>query len=327
LNTNLYAVIKQIVAKNGAAILDNSKIVNAYLSDLAPKESKAEKKAFITCLMNGFHAELKRSSEDDRRLCKNRLAQRLYDDEGLDLTLCNNTLDLLEAALFGVQPQKLLCRNCGRELQDEWNICPFCGASVKDISTKESAVSEIVSSSGTSGYGIGLIEYPSVFTNNDADDFDYDDDFDEEDDDFDDDDDFDEDDNDFDEDDDDSDEEDNEDDSDKVNGFLELGFRYIDVEEYENADEAFKRAIFIDPDRGKGFEGRAIVAARCGEYEHAISLAEDAIQRYGATGDSQSVKVCKKAIKLLRDAIKEKEKGFDELVDGALDILDKLFKL
>jgi tetratricopeptide (TPR) repeat protein len=315
MNTNLYAAIKQIIAKNGAAILDNSKIVNAYLSDLAPKESKAEKKAFIICLMNGFHTELKRSSEGDRQHCKNRLAQRLYDDEGLNLTLCNNTLDLLEAALFGVQPKKLLCRNCGKALQSEWNICPFCGASVKDISIKEIAVSEIVSSSGSSGYGIGLIDYPSAFTkDDDDDDFDYDD----------------------------FDEEDSEDDSadmpksleppavsidDDVNHYLELGFRYIEIEEYESADEAFKRAIFIDLDCGKGFEGRAIVAARCGEYEHAISLAEDAIQRYGAIGDSQSVKICKKAIQLLRDTIKEREKGFDELIDGALDILDKLFKL
>jgi hypothetical protein len=105
MNTNLLNALKQITTQYGADVLGDSKRVNALLNDLAPKESKAEKKAFITCLMNGFHTELKNAPESDRLLCKNRLAQRLHDDEGFDLTLCNNSLGLLEAVLFGVQPE------------------------------------------------------------------------------------------------------------------------------------------------------------------------------------------------------------------------------
>jgi hypothetical protein len=47
------------------------------------------------------------------------------DEHGLDMTLCGEALDILEAALFGAQ---LRCRICGKELQAGWALCPFCGA-------------------------------------------------------------------------------------------------------------------------------------------------------------------------------------------------------
>jgi formylglycine-generating enzyme required for sulfatase activity len=132
MNANLQDVVKKIIADQGLEVMNDSKRVNAYLNDLAPKEPKAEKKAFVTCLMNGFHAELKNGAADERQLCKNRLAQRLHDDEGLEMALCNDTLDLLEGVLFGEQPQKLICRSCGKELQSEWKICPYCSAAVPE---------------------------------------------------------------------------------------------------------------------------------------------------------------------------------------------------
>jgi tetratricopeptide (TPR) repeat protein len=131
MNINLLNTLKQITTQYGTLVLNDSKRVNGLLNDLAPRESKAEKKAFITCLMNGFHTELQNTAED-RPLCKNRLAQRLHDDEGLDLALCGNTLDLLEGALFGEAPPKNVCRNCGKELQSEWKICPYCSAAVTE---------------------------------------------------------------------------------------------------------------------------------------------------------------------------------------------------
>jgi hypothetical protein len=164
MNTNLLKTLKQIIAQYGVDVLGDSRRVNAILNDLAPKESKAEKKALIACLMNGFHNELKNAlgvALEDRQLCKNRLAQRLHDDEGLDLTLCNNTLDLLEAVLFGEQPQKTTCRNCGKELQSGWKTCPYCSTAVKDTGAcvNENTASAVISSSGGAGYGIRLIDH------------------------------------------------------------------------------------------------------------------------------------------------------------------------
>jgi hypothetical protein len=102
MNTTLYDIIGRLISEQGTSILDDSKKVNAYLSDMAAKEPKPQRMAFVKCLMYGFHTELqKTNTADDRQRCKNRLAQKLFDDEGLDATLAKDTLDLLEAVLFG----------------------------------------------------------------------------------------------------------------------------------------------------------------------------------------------------------------------------------
>jgi tetratricopeptide (TPR) repeat protein len=163
MNENLFTTLKQITAQHGVLILNDTKRLNGLLSDLAPTEPKSEKKALVICLMNGFHTELQNTKED-RQLCKNRLAQKLHGDEGLDLTLCNNTLDLLEVVLFGTAtvtaqpmpaqqpatqpvpalqvPQPVLapppvqggiiyCAQCGTQLPAGSVFCSNCGSSVQ----------------------------------------------------------------------------------------------------------------------------------------------------------------------------------------------------
>lgn len=38
--------------------------------------------------------------------------------------------------------EKMYCRKCGKELQDDWNICPNCGAKVQGDEKTAGAVSE-----------------------------------------------------------------------------------------------------------------------------------------------------------------------------------------
>jgi hypothetical protein len=100
MNINLLNALKKIVLEKGEAILYNTKQVNSLLADSAPNEPKTEKKALITCLMDGYHTELKNTPEHDRLNCKIRLAKKLHNDEGIKLSLCENTLDILESVLF-----------------------------------------------------------------------------------------------------------------------------------------------------------------------------------------------------------------------------------
>jgi hypothetical protein len=100
MNANLLNVIKQITAQYGDSILSEPKRVSAFLADLARDEPKPHKNALVKCLEHGFAQTLKNVPESDRANCKQRLAQKLHDEEGLDLGLCNDTLDLL-AVLFG----------------------------------------------------------------------------------------------------------------------------------------------------------------------------------------------------------------------------------
>jgi hypothetical protein len=96
MNTNLLDTLKQIVSQYGVETLDDSKRMNGFLSDLAPKEPKGERKALIACLAGAYHQELSKTAPAERPLCKSRLARKLHDDEGFDAALCADTITLLE---------------------------------------------------------------------------------------------------------------------------------------------------------------------------------------------------------------------------------------
>jgi hypothetical protein len=133
MNANLLNVIKQITAQYGDSILSEPKRVSAFLADLARDEPKPHKTALVRCLEHGFAQTLKNIPENERANCKQKLAQKLHDEEGLDLSLCGETLELLAAVLFSEEqkPKKNLCKNCGKELQEEWKACPFCSTAVE----------------------------------------------------------------------------------------------------------------------------------------------------------------------------------------------------
>jgi hypothetical protein len=158
MNNNLLNVIKEITAQYGESVLSEPKRVSAFFADLAREEPKPQKTALVKCLELGFAQTFKNVPENERGNCKQKLAQRLHDEEGLDFALCEETLDLLAAVLFGEQKeQKNMCKNCGKELQEGWKACPFCGAAVENQSIG-SAISAISSGSGGAGYGVSLIE-------------------------------------------------------------------------------------------------------------------------------------------------------------------------
>jgi cation transport ATPase len=136
MNANLLNVVKEIVTQYGEQVLSEPKRVSAFFADLAKDEPKPQKNALVKCLEHGFVQILKNAAEPDRALCKQQLAQKLHEEEGLDLGLCGDTLELLAAVLFGEQLQKRnLCKNCGKELQEGWKSCPYCSTSAASIST------------------------------------------------------------------------------------------------------------------------------------------------------------------------------------------------
>jgi hypothetical protein len=126
MNANLLAIVKQIVAEQGEGILAEPRRVTAFFADLAQDEPKAQKYAFIKCLEHKSAQLLKNAVEPDREACKQQLAKKMYDEEGLDPGLCKETLELLAAVLFGDEKKKSYCKNCGKELQEEWKVCPYC---------------------------------------------------------------------------------------------------------------------------------------------------------------------------------------------------------
>jgi hypothetical protein len=102
MNTNLLNALKEIISRyGGVETLSNARRVKALLADLAAGEPKPQKNALTACLEQGFSALLQNVSAGERGTAKTKLAERLNREEGLDPALCADTLDLLEAALFG----------------------------------------------------------------------------------------------------------------------------------------------------------------------------------------------------------------------------------
>jgi cation transport ATPase len=106
MNANLLNVVKEIVTQCGEQVLSEPKRVSAFFADLAKDEPKPQKNALVKCLEHGFIQILKNAAEPDRVLCKQQLAQKLHEEEGLDLGLCGDTLELLAAVLFGEEQKK-----------------------------------------------------------------------------------------------------------------------------------------------------------------------------------------------------------------------------
>ena len=117
MNTNMLNIVKKIIAQQGEAVLDDPRRVKGFLADIAGDEPKALKNAFIKCLEYKFAQALKNASGPERDACMRKLAQKLHEEEGLDAALCNESLAVLAAALFGEEEQKPLCAKCGKELQ------------------------------------------------------------------------------------------------------------------------------------------------------------------------------------------------------------------
>jgi hypothetical protein len=115
MNTALLNALKEIVSQyGGVETLSDIRRVKALLADLAAAEPKPNKNALTACLERGYAALLQQVPARERGTAKSSLAERLNREEGLDMALCADTLDLLEAALFGK----------GKPARPESPVCP-----------------------------------------------------------------------------------------------------------------------------------------------------------------------------------------------------------
>jgi len=100
----LLDIVKQIVTKRGEQILFDPQMVNALLLDLAKDEPKPQRRAFVECIEHGAVKTLKDVAKEDRIKCKEALAQQLHTENGLDLELYREAIDILCEVLFEYVP-------------------------------------------------------------------------------------------------------------------------------------------------------------------------------------------------------------------------------
>jgi hypothetical protein len=102
MNVTLLNIVKRIAADHGEGILGDPQRLKAFFSDLAKEEPKPLRMAFGRCVEAGAYAALKTAPDAAERASrKAAIAQRLRDTQGLDISLCAEALDVLEAALYG----------------------------------------------------------------------------------------------------------------------------------------------------------------------------------------------------------------------------------
>ena len=101
MNTNLLNIIRQIIAHYGEDVLSSPQRLRAFFAEVAQDEPKSQKNAFLKCLELNFAQTLQDVSETEQGACLHDLARKLHEYEGLDLALCEESLNLLAAVLFG----------------------------------------------------------------------------------------------------------------------------------------------------------------------------------------------------------------------------------
>jgi uncharacterized membrane protein len=106
MNTDFFNIIKQIISEQGEEIFEEPSRLKSLISDCAKNKFKAEQFAFGCCIEYGAYGKLKQAaSPDERKRVKAELVRRLYDEKGLDKTLCAEMLDTLDAALEAATEQ------------------------------------------------------------------------------------------------------------------------------------------------------------------------------------------------------------------------------
>jgi hypothetical protein len=111
MNTNFVHIIKRIVDEQGESILANPQMLKGFVADYAKAESKTERLAFGRCIEQGYYRVLKQTtSPQERARIKPQIARQMSSIIKLELPLCTEAIDVLEAVIYGIpqtvsQPQ------------------------------------------------------------------------------------------------------------------------------------------------------------------------------------------------------------------------------
>jgi hypothetical protein len=106
MNINFVNIIKQIAAQHGEAILSNPAQLKVFIRQYAKNEPKEIRLAFGRCIGQGYYRILQQTSTpEERQQIKTKIVQQMHNISKLELPLCAEAVDILEAVLYGTQPK------------------------------------------------------------------------------------------------------------------------------------------------------------------------------------------------------------------------------
>ena len=123
-------ILKKLMAEQGREALLNAPKCKAFLADYTHGEYKKESRVLLQVLGIGVQKAI--DSTEELAICKKQQIRILREEYFLAEEVATDVVDTLALVLRGEakEEKKKVCKKCGKELQEEWNICPYCGTSV-----------------------------------------------------------------------------------------------------------------------------------------------------------------------------------------------------
>jgi len=105
-NSHLLSIVRDIIEKEGEAILSDPKRMKAIFGDMATGVDRLDRKALGGCIEKGAYFALKYAITKEERVAKKTaLAVDVGAATGADMQKCLAALDVLEAAMFGAHTE------------------------------------------------------------------------------------------------------------------------------------------------------------------------------------------------------------------------------
>jgi hypothetical protein len=135
MNQGFIAIIQKLIVEQGRETLLNPAKCKAFIADYAHGEYKKESRLLLQALEAGVQKAI--DTTDELEICKKQQARVLQEEYFLATETAADVVDTLAIVLRGgnqrEKSKSTLCTNCGKELQNDWKACPYCGTPVKQI--------------------------------------------------------------------------------------------------------------------------------------------------------------------------------------------------
>jgi len=182
MNSTFVDILRKLISEQGREVLLNARTCKALLADYTRGEYKKESRLVLQAIEAGVAKEINGTVELE--ICKKQQARELQEEYGLAEAVAADIVDtfalVLRAGQKSVPTQSEACKKCGKELQKEWKVCPYCGtpkvqrkpppaptprptrqssAPVKQAPSTQSYSTESDFNVKREGYGIKIIGY------------------------------------------------------------------------------------------------------------------------------------------------------------------------
>lgn len=121
------SILQKLVSEQSRDALLNPARAKSFLADYTQGEYKKESRLLVQALDAGVQKAI--DAAEDIALCKKQQVRVLREDYFLVDEVATDVVDTLALVLWGEEKEEKRCKNCGKELLEEWQFCPYCGTS------------------------------------------------------------------------------------------------------------------------------------------------------------------------------------------------------